>query len=94
MGESTAEGSLEMSSVQLNKSSEDLTAKQENIPHKTDDTYQEQSSTRIIPLLVSVFLTMFLVALDRTIISTVCFPSSIHLLIESSVSLLNIEIYG
>jgi hypothetical protein len=38
---------------------------------KPDDTYQQQSALRIIFLLVSVFMSMFLVALDRTIISTV-----------------------
>jgi hypothetical protein len=36
-----------------------------------DDTYQEQSATKVILLLVSIMMTMFLVALDRTIISTV-----------------------
>lgn len=35
-----------------------------------DDTYQEQSATKVILLLVSIMMTMFLVALDRTIIST------------------------
>ncbi|KAG4028915.1 hypothetical protein MFRU_018g00260 [Monilinia fructicola] len=34
------------------------------------ESYQEQSSSRVVPLLVSVFMTVFLVALDRTIIST------------------------
>ncbi len=33
--------------------------------------YQAQSTTKVTLLLVSVFLSMFLVALDRTIISTV-----------------------
>jgi hypothetical protein len=36
-----------------------------------DDTYQEQSTTKVVLLLVSIMMTMFLVALDRTIISTV-----------------------
>lgn len=36
-----------------------------------DDTYQEQSATKVILLLVSIMMTMFLVALDRTIISRV-----------------------
>ncbi|PKX96433.1 putative MFS aflatoxin efflux pump [Aspergillus novofumigatus IBT 16806] len=35
-----------------------------------DDTYQEQSTTKVVLLLVSIMMTMFLVALDRTIIST------------------------
>ncbi|KAF7180228.1 hypothetical protein CNMCM7691_009395 [Aspergillus felis] len=35
-----------------------------------DDTYQEQSATKVVLLLVSIMMTMFLVALDRTIIST------------------------
>jgi hypothetical protein len=36
-----------------------------------DDTYQEQSAAKVILLLVSILISMFLVALDRTIISTV-----------------------
>lgn len=36
-----------------------------------DDAYQEQSTTKVVLLLVSIMMTMFLVALDRTIISTV-----------------------
>ncbi|KAH1295198.1 hypothetical protein KXX11_008439, partial [Aspergillus fumigatus] len=35
-----------------------------------DDAYQEQSTTKVVLLLVSIMMTMFLVALDRTIIST------------------------
>ncbi|GFG21253.1 putative HC-toxin efflux carrier TOXA [Aspergillus udagawae] len=35
-----------------------------------DDTYQEQSATKVVLLLVSILISMFLVALDRTIIST------------------------
>lgn len=38
---------------------------------KPEDTYQEQSATRVVLLLISVFMSMFLVSLDRTIISTV-----------------------
>jgi hypothetical protein len=38
---------------------------------KPNNTYQEQSPMRVIVLLISVFVSMFLVALDRTIISTV-----------------------
>ena len=38
---------------------------------KPDDSYQEQSATKVALLLTSVLLSMFLVALDRTIISTV-----------------------
>lgn len=37
----------------------------------SETTYQDQSATKVILLLVSVFMSMFLVALDRTIISTV-----------------------
>lgn len=40
---------------------------------KTDNTYSELSSPKTVLLLTSVFLSMFLVALDRTIISTVWF---------------------
>jgi len=36
-----------------------------------DDTFQEQSALRISLLLISNLLSMFLVALDRTIITTV-----------------------
>lgn len=41
---------------------------------RIEDTYQNQPKTKIALLLASVFLSMFLVALDRTIISTVRFP--------------------
>ncbi len=36
-----------------------------------DNTYQEQSTAKVALLIVSCLLSMFLVALDRTIISTV-----------------------
>ena len=36
-----------------------------------DDTYQQQSTAKVALLIVSCLLSMFLVALDRTIISTV-----------------------
>ncbi|KAL8832481.1 MAG: hypothetical protein Q9191_000251 [Dirinaria sp. TL-2023a] len=39
-------------------------------PSKPDDPQQKQSTARTVLLLISVFLSMFLVALDRTIIST------------------------
>ncbi|GME34335.1 mfs aflatoxin efflux [Neofusicoccum parvum] len=38
--------------------------------HQIDDTYQAQSATKVFLLLISVFLSIFLVALDRLIIST------------------------
>ena len=38
---------------------------------KPDDTYQEQSATKVSLLLASVMTSMFVVGLDRTIISTV-----------------------
>lgn len=39
---------------------------------KAEDLYQEQSFTKVFLLLASVLMSLFLVALDRTIISTVC----------------------
>jgi hypothetical protein len=38
---------------------------------KSDGAYPDQSATKVTLLLISAFLSMFLVALDRTIISTV-----------------------
>lgn len=40
-------------------------------PPKTDDQELETSKSKTILVMVSVFLSMFLVGLDRTIISTV-----------------------
>lgn len=40
-------------------------------PRQTDDDYATQSSARVALTLASVFMSMFLVALDRTIVSTV-----------------------
>jgi hypothetical protein len=42
-----------------------------NVASKLDKTYQEQSAPRVFLLLISVLLSMFIVGLDRTIISTV-----------------------
>lgn len=71
MGEATSENSWRMSTIQHNESSEDIIASGDHAASEPDDAYREQSSRQIIPLLVSIFVTMFLVALDRTIISTV-----------------------
>lgn len=54
------------------KSSQDAAATPD--ARQIDDTYQPQSATKVFLLLVSVFLSIFLVALDRLIISTVCLP--------------------
>ncbi|KAJ8071804.1 hypothetical protein OCU04_002118 [Sclerotinia nivalis] len=70
MGEATGENSLRISTIQHNESSEDMIATRDHAASEPDDVYQEQASSQIIPLLVSIFVTMFLVALDRTIIST------------------------
>ena len=63
-----AEDSSNLDTKQASKTSYDVIVKNDL---KSDDTYQEQSRTRTIFLLISVFMSMFLVALDRTIISTV-----------------------
>lgn len=42
-------------------------------PPKMDDPEPKTSKSKTILVMVSVFLSMFLVGLDRTIISTVCF---------------------
>lgn len=56
------------------------TAKIDNIPHddgakdtlgSPDNAYQRQSITRVALVLISAFMSMFLVALDKIIISTV-----------------------
>ena len=39
---------------------------------KMDDHYQKQSTARVALLLTSVMVNMFLVALDRMIVATVC----------------------
>jgi hypothetical protein len=44
-----------------------------NNANEPADTYVKQSTIKVVLLLVSVFLSMFLVALDRVIISTVRF---------------------
>lgn len=42
-----------------------------NTPGNADHIYQRQTITRVVLVLVSTFMSMFLVALDKTIISTV-----------------------
>jgi hypothetical protein len=66
---SAAGDSSDLSTTQAGETSHDVAVKHDM--SKPDDTYQELSSPRTILLLISVFMTMFLVALDRTIISTV-----------------------
>ena len=62
-----------MGKMQANESPDDVTAIRGS--STADDIYQGQSSKRVVLLLVSVFMSMFLVALDRTVISTVCVHS-------------------
>lgn len=59
----------DLGTTQAGETPHDVAVKQD--PDKSDDTYQEQSAARVSLLLISVFMSMFLVALDRTIISTV-----------------------
>jgi hypothetical protein len=54
---------------------------------KHDDTYQEQSTAKTVLLISSALLSMFLVALDRTIISTVR-RTHIHPVAETILNLL------
>jgi len=61
--------SSDLGTTKAGETSHDVDVKRD--PSKPDDTYQEQTAPRIIFLLISVLMTMFLVALDRTIISTV-----------------------
>lgn len=42
-----------------------------NTPGSRDNTYQKQSIMRVALVLISAFMSMFLVALGKTIISTV-----------------------
>ncbi|KAK9358832.1 major facilitator superfamily domain-containing protein [Lipomyces starkeyi] len=65
---SAAGDSSDLGTTQAGETSHDVAVKRDL--SKPDYTYQEQSATRIIFLLISVFMSMFLVALDRTIIST------------------------
>ena len=66
---STAGDSSDLGTTQAGEGSYDVAVKHDT--SKPDDTYQEQSATRVTFLLISVLMSMFLVALDRTIISTV-----------------------
>ena len=66
---SAARDSSDLGTIQAGETSQDVALKRDL--SKSGDTYQEQSATRIVFLLISVFMSMFLVALDRTIISTV-----------------------
>ena len=61
--------SASLDKSQAVETSHDVAAERDS--SKPDDIYQEQSRPRVILLLTSVFMSMFLVALDRTIISTV-----------------------
>ncbi|MCJ1314764.1 hypothetical protein MMC15_000076 [Xylographa vitiligo] len=60
--------SASLDKSQAVETSHDVAAERDS--SKPDDIYQEQSRPRVILLLTSVFMSMFLVALDRTIIST------------------------
>ena len=55
--------------VEAGETTHDVVVKPDS--SKSDNTYQGQSTTRVALLLTSVLMSMFLVALDRTIISTV-----------------------
>ncbi|MCJ1380208.1 hypothetical protein MMC17_003311 [Xylographa soralifera] len=65
---SAAEDPVDLGKTQAGENSHDVVVKRDL--SKSDDIYAEQSSTRVVLLLISVFMSMFLVALDRTIIST------------------------
>jgi hypothetical protein len=65
---STAGDSSDLGTKQAGEASYDVAAKGDT---SKPDAYEEQSAMRIALLLISVLLSIFLVALDRTIISTV-----------------------
>lgn len=67
--ELATENSSDLIPSQADESSHDAAV--ENDQGNLDNTYQAQSATKIWLLLISLMITMFLVALDRTIISTV-----------------------
>ncbi|MCJ1421361.1 hypothetical protein MMC32_007724 [Xylographa parallela] len=60
--------SVDSAKTSAGEASHDVAAKRET--SEPDDIYKDQSRTRVILLIISVFMSMFLVALDRTIIST------------------------
>lgn len=64
-----AEDSSNLAATQASEKS-DVSALQNDLS-KPDDTQQKESTMKTVFLLISVFGSMFLVALDRTIISTV-----------------------
>jgi hypothetical protein len=66
---SAVEDSFDLKMALASDNSQDVEAKCDEA--NPDDTYQDQSAAKIIFLLTSVFMSMFLVALDRNIISTV-----------------------
>ena len=66
---SAAGASVDSAKTPAGEASHDVAAKRET--SEPDDIYKDQSRTRVILLIISVFMSMFLVALDRTIISTV-----------------------
>lgn len=66
---SAARESSDLGRTQAGGTSHDSAAK--NAPNSPDDIYQGQSITRVALVLISAFMSMFLVALDKTIISTV-----------------------
>ncbi|CAM1509629.1 Fc.00g033680.m01.CDS01 [Cosmosporella sp. VM-42] len=66
---SAAENSTESGTVFETSQSHDVAVSGD--ANERDDTYQEQPTTRVVLLLISVMTSMFLVGLDRTIISTV-----------------------
>lgn len=59
----------DLGKTKAGETSHDIAVRQD--PNKRDDPDRKASALRTILLLISVFLSMFLVAIDRTIISTV-----------------------
>jgi len=66
---SAAGDSSDVATTHAGETSPDVASKPD--ASKPDDPQQKPSTLRTVLLLISVFGTMFLVALDRTIISTV-----------------------
>ena len=66
---STVGDSSDLDTTQTGEASYNAAVKRDT--SKPNETYREQSAARVTLLLISVLMSMFLVALDRTIISTV-----------------------
>ncbi|MCJ1387261.1 hypothetical protein MMC18_000101 [Xylographa bjoerkii] len=66
---SAARDSSDLATTQASEASYDVAVKPD--PSKPDDPQQKLLTTRIVVLLTSVLLSMFLVGLDRTIIATI-----------------------